>query len=56
MALYDWLLCKQMPEKLLSVRSVYNQDLLLYFKLAFTRPKTSLKVGPLNWTQEHKSV
>jgi len=25
MALYDWLMCKQMPEKLLSVSQVYYQ-------------------------------
>ena len=24
--------------------------------LAFTQPKAGREVGPLNWTQEHKSV
>ena len=29
---------------------------VIYQKLAFTRPKAGREVGPLNWTQEHKSV
>jgi len=28
----------------------------LYITLAFTRPTAGREVGPLNWTQEHKSV
>ena len=29
---------------------------ITYYILAFTQPKAGREVGPLNWTQEHKSI